>query len=222
MSNNKSHSRKVNSRKIYENHFGPIPVDDSGRTYDVHHIDYNRNNNDPTNLIAVSIEEHYKIHADRGDWAACYLIGIRMKLSSEELGELSSKQQRKRIEEGTHPFTNPEYKRRNSLARVADGTHNFLGKRNPVHERVANGTHHLLGGDIQRKNNKERLENGTHNFLNSEFQRNVALARLEKGTHNFCGDDHPNKRQLTCPHCGKTGGQVNMKRWHFDNCKSKT
>lgn len=27
-----------------------------------------------------------------------------------------------------------------------------------------------------------------------------------------------NKKQATCPHCGKTGGEKAMKRWHFDNC----
>lgn len=26
---------------------------------------------------------------------------------------------------------------------------------------------------------------------------------------------------VTCPHCDKQGGIVAMKRWHFDNCKSK-
>jgi hypothetical protein len=26
---------------------------------------------------------------------------------------------------------------------------------------------------------------------------------------------------LTCPHCGKIGGDNNMSRWHFDNCKFK-
>ena len=25
--------------------------------------------------------------------------------------------------------------------------------------------------------------------------------------------------QITCPHCGKTGGGSMMKRWHFDRCK---
>lgn len=28
------------------------------------------------------------------------------------------------------------------------------------------------------------------------------------------------RKQLTCPHCGKVGGEGNMQRWHFDNCKS--
>jgi group I intron endonuclease len=26
---------------------------------------------------------------------------------------------------------------------------------------------------------------------------------------------------VVCPHCGKTGGQISMNRWHFDNCKFK-
>jgi len=26
--------------------------------------------------------------------------------------------------------------------------------------------------------------------------------------------------KATCPHCGKTGGERSMKRYHFDNCKS--
>lgn len=25
--------------------------------------------------------------------------------------------------------------------------------------------------------------------------------------------------KLTCPHCGKTGGDAAMKHWHFNNCK---
>jgi len=26
---------------------------------------------------------------------------------------------------------------------------------------------------------------------------------------------------ITCPHCGKAGGNATMPRWHFDNCKQK-
>lgn len=28
--------------------------------------------------------------------------------------------------------------------------------------------------------------------------------------------------QISCPHCGKTGGNSVMKRWHMDNCKLNT
>lgn len=27
--------------------------------------------------------------------------------------------------------------------------------------------------------------------------------------------------KVTCPHCGKTGGNSSMRRWHFDNCSKK-
>jgi len=26
---------------------------------------------------------------------------------------------------------------------------------------------------------------------------------------------------ITCPHCGKSGGVIGMKRWHFDKCAAK-
>ena len=29
------------------------------------------------------------------------------------------------------------------------------------------------------------------------------------------------KPKVTCPHCGLTGGNSQMKRYHFDNCKNK-
>ena len=33
--------------------------------------------------------------------------------------------------------------------------------------------------------------------------------------------NNPNKLQVTCPHCGKTGAKMAMSRWHFDNCPHK-
>lgn len=30
---------------------------------------------------------------------------------------------------------------------------------------------------------------------------------------------HTNSKIVTCPNCNKSGGQINMKRYHFDNCK---
>ena len=41
-------------------------------------------------------------------------------------------------------------------------------------------------------------------------ERNIKMANSKRGK----------KRQvLECPHCGKIGGDNNMSRWHFDNCK---
>lgn len=43
-------------RKIYENHSGSIP-----KGYEIHHIDGNHSNNIPSNLMAVTAEEHYNL-----------------------------------------------------------------------------------------------------------------------------------------------------------------
>jgi hypothetical protein len=66
-------------RKIYESKFGKIPKDKNGRSYEIHHIDGNHNNNSLDNLICVSIEEHYKIHLEQGDFNAANLIADRIK-----------------------------------------------------------------------------------------------------------------------------------------------
>ena len=61
--------RKREYRKIYEDHYGKIPKDVNGVSYDIHHIDGDYTNNDINNLIAISIKEHYEIHFQQGDWA---------------------------------------------------------------------------------------------------------------------------------------------------------
>ena len=61
-------------RKIYKQYYGEIPVDADGRSFEIHHIDGDHSNNNPLNLKAVSIQEHYDIHYSQGDWYACLLI----------------------------------------------------------------------------------------------------------------------------------------------------
>ena len=45
-------------RKVFTDNFGDIPLG-----FHVHHLDGDRNNNTPDNLIAVSPELHYEIHS---------------------------------------------------------------------------------------------------------------------------------------------------------------
>lgn len=100
MTNKKRRSSRVHI-KIYKHYYGPIPKDADGRIYHVHHIDGNYLNNDPTNLIALSIHEHYEIHYWQGDWGACSKLAGQMKLSPEEISELTRKQQKQKINDGT-------------------------------------------------------------------------------------------------------------------------
>ena len=50
-----------NYRKVYEDNFGPIPTG-----YQIHHIDGNHENDDPSNLMAVTPEEHARLHIEAG------------------------------------------------------------------------------------------------------------------------------------------------------------
>lgn len=186
-----------NYRAIYEQHYGPIPKDSQGRSYEIHHINNNHKDNRIENLKLVTIDEHYAIHKEQGDYVSAFMIAQRMKLDPKELSDIASKSvtmtNRKRIKDGTHNFLDKEAARERNLKRIAEGTHNLLTELNPSTVLAKAGLHHF------QTNNPSvnKVKNGTHHFLNK----------------------HPNKQQVTCPHCNKTGGAVNMRRYHFDNCK---
>lgn len=90
-------------RSIWESHYGAIP-----KNYDIHHIDGNRSNNDISNLKCVSLEEHYDIHYNQGDWMACTAIAMRMKISPEEKKIIHKLAMEKRDQTGNK---NPMYGR---------------------------------------------------------------------------------------------------------------
>ena len=68
----------INYRQIWIKKNGDIPIDENGRSYEIHHIDGNRKNNSLQNLICISIYEHYKIHLKNGQIHAANLIANRM------------------------------------------------------------------------------------------------------------------------------------------------
>lgn len=201
-------------RKIYEHHMGPIPKDADGRSYHIHHIDGDRSNNKIENLKAVSLREHYHIHLDQGDYAACIRLAKLLSITPEEWRELltkNGKQSRERnltrVKNGTHQFLGGKIVR----ALVENGTHNFLGgeiSRRITAKRLADGTHNLLGPS---QNNK-RIQEGTHNFLDREAAKRRADSRIQSGYHPFLCES-------ICPHCNLQGQTLNLKRFHFDNCK---
>ncbi len=118
-------------RKIYENHYGPIPKDNDGRKYEIHHIDGNKKNNHLSNLKCVSIQEHYDIHYSQKDWSACLIMADRMKLDPHLKSELASNAQKLLVEQGVHHFLfrtssdfTPEWRAKISAARKGQPTWN--------------------------------------------------------------------------------------------------
>lgn len=73
----------MNYRKMWEEVNGPIPRDDNGFAYEIHHVDGDRTNNNIDNLKLVSIKEHLDIHLKQEDWFAAALIAKRIGLGPE-------------------------------------------------------------------------------------------------------------------------------------------
>jgi len=44
---------------------------------------------------------------------------------------------------------------------------------------------------------------------------------LPPRSEEWCNNLRKPKTKLTCPHCNKSGGAPQMKRYHFDNCKAQ-
>jgi hypothetical protein len=193
-------------RKIYEQHYGPIPKEENGRTYEIHHIDGNHKNIDPSNLTAVTIQEHYDIHYRQEEWSSCLLIALRMKVSVEQKAALSRLRAEQQLRDGTHPFQRPDIHRK----AIENKTHNFFGgeiQRRSNKIRVDNGTHHLLA------KNDTRIQNKTHHFFGGEVQSKSNENRLAAGTH-------PSQIKWTCEFCNRSGfGSGNYVRHHGARCK---
>jgi hypothetical protein len=151
-------------RKIYEDHYGPIPEDENGRTYEIHHKDGNHNNNDPKNLKAVSIQEHYNIHYQQEDWLSCLIMSERMGISVEEKSILCSRAQKERISKGNHHFLDKDWQKEKYYRQDLEKRSEI--SRRTCEEMVKNKTHPFLGGDIQREAHKRRKETG--NYLSGE------------------------------------------------------
>lgn len=183
-------------RKIYKQYYGPIPIDEEGRHFDIHHIDGNCENNDPSNLKALTIQEHYDVHYNQHDWGACFRLAQRMKLSPIEISDLATKRNLK-----------------NGI---------WQGDNNPSRIMIKNGTSPLLkengGSKIARERANQMVGNGTHNWVGQDNKKHNQKM-LENGTHPFLGKKNPNNIKIECPYCYKIGTLPSMKRWHFDRCK---
>jgi hypothetical protein len=202
-----------NYRKIYEQYHGPIPIDTEGRTYDIHHIDGNHKNNNPNNLVAVSIQEHHDIHQSQGDWGACSAILMRMKLSPDELSRRASEYGIQRTKEGKNAFSGGRITREGNAKRLANGTHNFLKR--PDGTSMISDLHAAGKGSsdplvIEKLRAKAKLQMvaGKCAFVGPTNN----LKRIANGTH-------PSQIKKTCPHCGKTCDVANYSKWHGDKCK---
>lgn len=111
-------------RQIYERHYqcSLLPG------IEIHHIDGNSSNNDPSNLKAVTIEEHLSIHLSQEDWGAVQAILMRMEtLDHAAISDAASKKQKFLIKKGIHNFQKMSKERRSEISRRVGHMTHVLG-----------------------------------------------------------------------------------------------
>lgn len=108
--------------QVYKQYYGEIPKDNTGRSYDIHHIDGDYTNNNPSNLVALSLKEHYEVHKKQQDWGSAWAIAKRFDIDPKEKAELTRQMNLTNSangthwsqissKNGTHPFQNKEFQK---------------------------------------------------------------------------------------------------------------
>ena len=207
-------------RKIWAEHYGFIPTDSDGRSYEIHHINGDPTDNRIENLECFPIKQHYQRHYEQGDFGACFLIGSRMKIKPSTFSEVMRLHAQNRIENKTHNWLKEngggKWQKEYQKYLVEIKEHNFSQKKyeaqrlqglnDSVKKRKADGTYHMINDNP----NVKRLEEGDHNLLGSSMNESM----LANGTH-------PTQKIKQCPHCGKKVNSPNYNRWHGNKCKMK-
>ena len=190
-------SKKSGYRKIWEEHHQTeIPIDENGKSFEIHHIDGNKNNNSIENLACVQIQKHYDIHYEQGDWGACLRIAQRMNVSKETMKELNILQNKVRIENGTHPLL-----RKNRSEKNIKNLNERNKKR--VQERRDQGLLLFQDKDFQNEMRKRAYANGKHPFENGLQKKLVS-----EGKHHLLG-------MISC--VKKTGEDIRITKEQYHN-----
>jgi hypothetical protein len=203
----------MNYRKIWKDANGPIPIDEFGRTYEIHHIDGNKKNNDLSNLMCVSLKEHYNIHYQQKDWPACNLLAHRLYISTEEQIELN-----KKLSGENHPSKRPEVREKikNNHANFKKENHPGWGKKN------------IGVSEWNKKQNRSGKNNGMYGkgylisgekhgmFGKSHSEEAIKKMKVPKTEEHKLKLSKP-KMKIECEICKKLVDKADMKRWHGIN-----
>lgn len=189
--------------RVWKRHHGAIPKDPSGRSFEIHHVDGNPENNCIDNLICVSIGDHYQIHLAQGDYGAAFLIANRMQVKPCDIANVARLASLKRVQNGTHNFQNPQHPR--SLD----------------HNKGKVVAKNLVTGEIKQVPKEE--------FDASDVLVGHNCGRKQKVVHNNRGHNkgkswtqqHKEIPSHVCSYCGFTGRGSSVSRWHNENCKHK-
>jgi len=154
---------------------------------EIHHIDGDKSNNDPSNLKCVTVEEHLQIHLEQEDWGAVQAILARTKSDKNLIKLAASRAQKERYNNGTHNWLIHKDKQKVKVKemfnkRISETGNAFLG----IEDRVENS----------RKGGQAAAEKKA-GFLDTNASHHGSKA--VKGTSWWCNKDGKLKRSVNCP-----------------------
>ena len=83
----------------------------------------------------------------------------------------------------------------------------------------------LMGNSYGKNQSEDTKEKKRTKWLNDNPGKNPTDETRKKMSESRKGIPSLNKgvprKKVTCPYCGKEGGEGLMHRWHFENCKNK-
>ena len=215
--------RSNRQAKIWKKHYGAIPVDADGRSYDIHHIDGNSDNNNIANLVALPIKEHYNVHVAQGDYGAAMMIARRMDVKPEDISNTARQQMKARVEQGIHNFQIKGY----ATVKDKNGTTLKVKIDDP---RIASGelvgVNHGYVVAVDQVGNTVRVLKDDVRLATKELIP-VNKGRKHKVVHNNRGHNKgksweqqskevPDKK---CKYCDFVGRGSHVSRYHNERCK---
>jgi hypothetical protein len=94
-----------------------------------------------------------------------------------------------------------------------------------INTKIKNGTLNTSTSLSIAKANETKLKNGTNKRTKESIEKQVATILANGGriqTEETRRKLRKPKERLVCPHCNLSGGNSQIKRWHFDKCKLKS
>lgn len=176
-------------RKIWEDRYGPIPVDRYGRSYEIHHRSGDRTDNRIGNLQCVTIRQHFLIHKRQGDHQAAAAIARRMMVTPERQFRLNAEAGKEAWRRQTGWFDPKRLEKSRKKAVKASA--------------IANT------GRQWYTDGKENIRRSEHPGKGWKLGRSVSGTGVRKGTvlGTFWNKNGKNKRSVDCPGRGWKKGK---------------
>lgn len=148
-----------------------------------------------------------------------YLSG---ELVPNSTGRKLSEAQKKRLSEvNSGKLMSKDAKRKISEAKkgtiVTEGTK----------KKISEATKGKLKSEEMKKNLSKARKGKSRGKFSEEWKQNISKSlkgrkRSEEAVRKMVETKKGQKAKvITCPYCGKSGGNSNMKRYHFEHCKTK-